>query len=121
VHLLFPFVLATTSAHYYSFYFYTQPGVILLLADGAARITFAVSKSTVTLSSQKASKSEEVVTLKVPSPFNPATTARDKLYGRFFYLQLPDISQVQYRASYVWFAMLYVQLCAYCLHDLSVL
>jgi predicted ferric reductase len=94
-HALYPLVLMAATSHAFECAYYYQLGMILIMADVAARLSVKVHLTTATLSatvSTNSRRAEKTVIIHAQSPFPAGTAPVLNLPGRFFYLQVPDVS-----------------------------
>jgi predicted ferric reductase len=100
-HALYPLIFMAAVCHRFECVYYFQLGMVLIMADVAARLSVKVhtTKATLTATGSSSSSSsgstatgERTVVVQAKSPF-PAGAAKNLLLpGRFFYLQVPDVS-----------------------------
>jgi predicted ferric reductase len=98
-HALYPLVFMASIAHAFECFFYYQLGMILIMADVAARLSVAVHSTTAVLtpiSSTNTACEENTVIVQAQSQFAVGSVQHTALPGRFFYLQVPDVSAVEW-------------------------
>eukprot|EP00953_Heterococcus_sp_UTEX-ZZ885_P007770 4682-Heterococcus_DN1.PRE.3 len=79
--------------HRWECVYYFQLGMILIMADVAARLSVKVHTTKATLTATGTTvKGERTVVVQAKSPFPTGTAKGLLLPGRFFYLQVPDVS-----------------------------
>jgi predicted ferric reductase len=92
-HMLYPLIFMASVCHTWECVYYFQLGMILIMADVAARLSVKVhtTKATLTATGTTA-KGERTVVVQAKSPFPTGAAKGLLLPGRFFYLQVPDVS-----------------------------
>jgi predicted ferric reductase len=98
-HALYPLVFMASIAHAFECFFCYQLGMILIMADVAARLSVAVHSTTAVLtpiSSTNTACEENTVIVQAKSQFAVGSVQHTALPGRFFYLQVPDVSAVEW-------------------------
>jgi predicted ferric reductase len=92
-HMLYPLIFMASVCHRWECVYYFQLGMILIMADVAARLSVKVHTSKATLTATgSTTKGERTVVVQAKSPFPTGAAKGLLLPGRFFYLQVPDVS-----------------------------
>jgi hypothetical protein len=95
-HYLYPLIFIASIAHEFVCYYYFLPGMILIMADVAQRLTNKVYPAQATLTAVGNGADGSVVVLHVQSPFPKGSrlgsAGAAELQGLFFYLNIPAVS-----------------------------